>query len=51
MLLEWLGLEREAARLDRALTAAYADGRTLPVDQGGTATTGEFAQAVIDLLS
>ena len=51
MMLEWLGLDEAAARLDRAVTDAYADGRILPVDQGGTATTGEFAQAIVDLLS
>lgn len=51
MLLEWLGLDDDASRLDRAVTEIYADGRILPVDQGGTATTGEFAQAVADLLS
>jgi isocitrate/isopropylmalate dehydrogenase len=51
MLLGWLGLDAEAARLDRAVADVYAAGRTLPVDQGGTATTDEFAQAVADLLS
>jgi isocitrate/isopropylmalate dehydrogenase len=51
MLLDWLGLTDDAARLDRAVTDVYADGRVLPVDQGGTATTDEFARAVADLLS
>ena len=50
MMLEWLGLELPAARLDRAITDVYAEGRTLPVDQGGTATTGEFAEAVLAAL-
>jgi isocitrate/isopropylmalate dehydrogenase len=51
MMLEWLGLDAEAARLDRAITDVYARGRTLTIDQGGTATTGEFASSVVDLLS
>ena len=51
MMLEWLGLDGQATRLDRAVTDAYAGGRVLPVDQGGTATTEEFARAVVDLLS
>lgn len=51
MMLEWLGLDVAAARLDRAITAVYAEGRTLTVDQGGTATTNEFGAAVIDALS
>ena len=51
MMLDWLGLGDEAARLDRAVADVYADGRTLPSDQGGTATTAEFAKAVADLLS
>lgn len=46
MMLEWLGLDVAAHRLDRAVTAVYAEGRHLTVDQGGTATTDEFAQAV-----
>jgi isocitrate/isopropylmalate dehydrogenase len=51
MMLEWLGHDRPAARLDQAITDVYADGRTLTVDQGGTATTGEFADAVLGRLS
>lgn len=50
MMLEYLGLDRAAARLDRAISAVYAEGRHLTVDQGGTATTGEFAAAVTDHL-
>lgn len=51
MMLEWLGFDDAAASLDRAVGAVYAAGRTVPVDQGGTATTGEFANAVSDLLN
>lgn len=51
MMLEWLDLIAEAKRLDQAISAVYAQGRTLTVDQGGTASTGEFASAVQNLLS
>ncbi|MGB5755623.1 MAG: isocitrate/isopropylmalate family dehydrogenase [Acidimicrobiales bacterium] len=51
MMLEWLGMRAEADRLDRAVGAVYAEGRTLTVDQGGTATTGQFCRAVVDRLS
>jgi len=50
MMLQWLGLEAEAARLDAAVSAVYADARALTVDQGGTATTTEMAEAVISHL-
>jgi isocitrate/isopropylmalate dehydrogenase len=46
MMLEWLGLAAHAARLDRAITAVYAAGDHLTPDQGGPATTTEFASAV-----
>ena len=39
MLLEHVGLADHAARLDAAVTAVYAAGAVLPVDQGGTAST------------
>jgi isocitrate/isopropylmalate dehydrogenase len=47
MLLEHVGLADHAARLDAAVTAVYAAGAVLPVDQGGTASTTAFADAVI----
>ncbi len=50
MMLAWLGEQGQADRLDRAVGAVYEQGRSLTVDQGGTATTGEFCQAVIDRL-
>ncbi len=50
-LLRWLDLDGAADRLDRAVGDVDANGRILPVDHGGTATTGEFASAVVDLLS
>ena len=46
MLLEWLGLTDAGAALDRAITLVYADGATLTPDQGGTASTDDFAAAV-----
>ena len=46
MLLEHLGLADAAGRLDAAITAVYAAGTVLPVDQGGGAGTTEFAAAV-----
>ena len=50
MLLDHLGLADDAARLDTALAAVYAEGRVRPVDQGGTAGTAEFALAVTTAL-
>ena len=46
MLLEHLGLTTAAARLDQAITTVYGEGRTLTADQGGTASTEDFAEAV-----
>ncbi len=50
MMFQWLGLDDDAARLDRAMVEIYRQGDCLPVDQGGTATTDEFAAAVAALL-
>jgi len=47
MLLDHVGLGDHAARLDAAVTAVYAAGVVLPVDQGGSASTTAFADAVI----
>ncbi len=46
MMLEWLGLEQPAARLDEAMSAVYRQGQHLTADQGGSASTTEFAEAV-----
>ncbi len=51
MMLDHLGLDQAATRLDRAISEVYSIGRTLTVDQGGTATTDEFATAVRNLLN
>ncbi|MCI0640520.1 MAG: isocitrate/isopropylmalate dehydrogenase family protein [Gemmataceae bacterium] len=53
MMLDWLGRRHEheglraaAKRIDDAVTHVLADGKILPVDQGGSATTHEFGDAV-----
>ena len=50
MLLEHVGLADAARRLDDAISTVYAEGKLLPVDQGGTAGTTEFAAAVAAVL-
>ena len=50
MMLHHLGLEAPADRLDRALAQVYEDGEHVTPDQGGVASTEEFATAVIDAL-
>lgn len=47
MMLDYLGMESEAAALERAVERVYRKGNALPHDQGGNATTTEFAQAVL----
>jgi isocitrate dehydrogenase (NAD+) len=50
LMLEHLG-EREAARrLQAAIESVYAEGKHLTGDVGGTASTSEFTDAVIDAL-
>jgi isocitrate/isopropylmalate dehydrogenase len=48
MMLEHMGLAAEARRLDAAVARVYRDGTTLTADQGGKATTTDFARAVLD---
>ncbi len=50
MMLEYLGFKPETERIEKAVQKVYAEGRTLPRDQGGSATTDEFAAAVQDNL-
>jgi isocitrate/isopropylmalate dehydrogenase len=50
MMLEHVGLAKEAARLEGAVARVYRERRTLTPDQGGTASTKEFAQAVLTAL-
>ena len=47
LMLEYLGFDKAATRLDSAVRKVYAEGRVLTPDQGGTAKTSEFARAVI----
>jgi isocitrate/isopropylmalate dehydrogenase len=46
LMLEYLGFESAARRLESAIERTYADGRTLTRDQGGTATTTQFCDAI-----
>jgi isocitrate/isopropylmalate dehydrogenase len=46
MMLEHLGFNAAAARLGGALERVYAEGKTLTPDQGGSARTEEFCEAV-----
>jgi 3-isopropylmalate dehydrogenase len=47
MMLEHLGLQEEAASLERAVANVYREGAILTPDQGGTSSTREFAEAVL----
>jgi isocitrate/isopropylmalate dehydrogenase len=46
MMLRHLGFEEDGERLERAITAVYAEGRSLTPDQGGAAHTQDFCDAV-----
>jgi 3-isopropylmalate dehydrogenase len=53
LMLDWLGrrqqntdLLRGAQAIERAVTEVLAEGKTLPVDQGGSATTQAVGQAI-----
>jgi isocitrate/isopropylmalate dehydrogenase len=48
MMLEHVKLDAEARRLEAAVARVYRDGKTLTADQGGTASTKEFARAVLE---
>src|ERR1700676_5745250 len=47
LMLDYLGFSADASRLDTAVRKVYADGRVFTPDQGGTAKTSEFTDAVI----
>jgi len=47
LMLEHIGLKKEAESLERAVAAVYEKGASLTPDQGGRATTMECAQAVL----
>jgi tartrate dehydrogenase/decarboxylase / D-malate dehydrogenase len=50
LMLRHLGLGDEAARVEQAVTRVLADGAVRTADLGGSATTGEVADAVIQAL-
>ncbi|OGP51947.1 MAG: hypothetical protein A2Y79_11755 [Deltaproteobacteria bacterium RBG_13_43_22] len=50
MMLEYLGFKPEAERIEEAVQKVYAEGRILPRDQGGSATTTEFVKAIKEYL-
>ncbi len=51
LMLEHMGETRAAARLQAAIEKTYAAGRTLTPDLGGTASTDQFADAVVEALA
>jgi isocitrate/isopropylmalate dehydrogenase len=50
MMLDYLGFNGESQRLQEAIERVYAEGRHLTPDQGGTATTTQFTEAVATFL-
>jgi isocitrate dehydrogenase (NAD+) len=50
MMLHHVGEPTAAVRIEEALLAVYREGRVRTADLGGTATTGEFTEAVCALL-
>ncbi len=50
MMLEHLGFEEDAQRVERAINDTYHEADRLTPDQGGSSTTEEFAQAVTSRL-
>lgn len=50
LLLDYLGWAGEARRLEDAIAQVYANGETLPPDQGGSASTTTFCAAVQNVL-
>jgi isocitrate/isopropylmalate dehydrogenase len=51
MLLDYLDLSAPADQLRRAITNVYADAANLTVDQGGTASTSAFFDALHSALA
>ena len=47
LMLQHVGLDAEAARLEAALARVYRDGKTLTPDQGGAASTKQMGGAVL----
>ena len=50
MMLRWLEMSTEGARLEAALTKVYSEGKVRTRDLGGSATTAELTEAVISAL-
>ncbi len=46
MMLDWLGEEEQAKRLEDAVAAVIAEGEVRTYDMGGSSTTLEVAQAI-----
>ncbi len=46
MMLDYLGYNQQAQQLREAIAKVYQEGETLPVDQGGRASTQEFVNAI-----
>jgi 3-isopropylmalate dehydrogenase len=58
LLLDWLGrrhqnpaLTEAAAKIEAAVSRVLTDGKTVPVDQGGSATTSQVGDAIVRALS
>lgn len=47
MMLDYLGMKAEAAALEKAVAKVYREGKFLTPDQGGKATTKDFAEVVL----
>ncbi len=50
MMLDWLGENEKAVRLESAIAAVIADGKVRTYDMGGKSTTIEMANAVVEKL-
>ncbi|MBS3900105.1 MAG: NAD-dependent isocitrate dehydrogenase [Dethiobacter sp.] len=48
MMLRWLGETEAAERIDKAMNAVLAEGKRVTYDVGGTASTDDYAQAIVD---
>ena len=48
MMLAYLGYTQEAQRLERAIEQVFREGVSLNSDQGGSASTMEFVEAVVE---
>jgi isocitrate/isopropylmalate dehydrogenase len=51
MMLDWLGEEEKADRLEAATAAVVAEGRVRTYDMGGTSTTLEMGRAIAEALA